>query len=54
MKPFEDEKLRELYGSHREYVEQIVVRADELVDEGWLLSADAEAIKAEAMATPIL
>jgi hypothetical protein len=53
MEPFSEEKLRQLYGTHDHYVEQVRVRADELVKDGWLLASDIEAVEAEATAAPV-
>jgi hypothetical protein len=50
MEPFDHDKLVNLYGTHGGYVERVSIRADELVDEGWLLAAGAETIKADAAA----
>ena len=50
MKPFDSDKLLHLYGTHDGYVERVCTRADELVDEGWLLAAGAETIKKDAAA----
>jgi hypothetical protein len=50
MEPFDHDKLVNLYGTHQRYVERVSIRVDELVDEGWLLAAGAEAVKADAAA----
>jgi hypothetical protein len=51
--PFDQAKLTELYGDHATYARRVADRADELVAGGWLLPAQAEAIKADAAAVAI-
>lgn len=47
---FSPEQLEALYGDHGTYVEQVSERADELVDEGWVLERFADRLvdRAEA------
>jgi len=46
--PFSAEKLRELYGSKREYVRRFEARLDELERQGWSLPVYREALLADA------
>jgi hypothetical protein len=46
--PFAKEKLRSLYLDPADYVGRFDRRLKELVDEGWLLTADAEEMRREA------
>jgi hypothetical protein len=46
--PFDAQKLRLLYDDKASYVEQFHRRLDELVQEGWLLADDADAMRQEA------
>lgn len=48
--PFSTETLVDLYGDHETYVERVDRRLCELVDDGWLLEADADALREEAAA----
>jgi hypothetical protein len=50
MVPFSREKLAALYGTPEELVRRVSRRAQELVEEGAVLAADAEEIEAEAAA----
>jgi alpha/beta hydrolase family protein len=47
---FSRETLDSLYGTHGRYVSRVVRRANELAREGWLLPADARAVRQEAAA----
>jgi hypothetical protein len=49
--PFSDAKLRELYGSQREYLRQFEARLRELEREGWSLPVYRETILADAAKT---
>jgi hypothetical protein len=49
-KPFDATKMRQLYGTPENYTQQFNRRLDELIEEGWLLPADREALAAEAAA----
>ena len=46
--PFSADKLRELYGSKREYVRRFEARLDELERQGWSLPVYREALLADA------
>jgi hypothetical protein len=46
--PLEPGLLEKLYRDHADYVGRFDKRVDELVDEGWLLPADADEMRAEA------
>jgi Alpha/beta hydrolase domain len=46
--PLDPEVLRALYGDKAGYLERFSRRVDELVDQGWLLPDDAEAMRREA------
>jgi hypothetical protein len=47
------EQLAALYPSHGAYVSQVVRRTQELVQQGWLLEADAQVIRNEAAASQV-
>jgi Alpha/beta hydrolase domain len=47
---FSTEKLRALYQNHGGYVNKVVVRSQALERHGWLLPADARAVRREAAA----
>jgi hypothetical protein len=42
-----------MYRDHKEYVERFSRRVDELINEGWLLPADAAEMRAEAEEAPV-
>ena len=44
MRPFGDDTLVALYGTHRRYLDLVRERAAALVAEGWLLPADADEV----------
>jgi hypothetical protein len=46
--PFSTEKLAHLYRDHATYIRCFNARADELVEEGWLVPAQIDQIKREA------
>jgi hypothetical protein len=46
--PFSAAKLRELYGSQREYLRNVEARLDELERQGWSLPVYREALLADA------
>jgi hypothetical protein len=46
--PFDPSKLRALYRDPAGYFERFNHRLDELIDQGWLLAADAEEMRSEA------
>jgi hypothetical protein len=46
--PLPEDTLSRLYRDHDDYVDRFNRRLDELVEEGWLLTQDAEAMRAEA------
>lgn len=48
--PFDQAKMKALYGDHASYVARFDRRLDELIKEGWFLSEDAADMRAEAMA----
>ena len=53
MRPFGDDTLVALYGTHRRYLDLVRERAAALVAEGWLLPADSgEVIAAAEMSEP--
>ena len=45
--------LAALYPSHGAYVNRVVRRVQELVQQGWLLAEDAQAIRNEAAAAQV-
>jgi hypothetical protein len=49
--PFSQAKMRELYGSQREYLRKFEARLDELEREGWSLPVYRETILADAAKT---
>jgi hypothetical protein len=49
--PFSQAKLRELYGSKREYLRKFEARLDELEREGWSLPVYRETILADVAKT---
>jgi hypothetical protein len=51
--PLPSETLEDMYGDHNEYVELFSRRVDELINEGWLLPADATEMLAEAEGAPV-
>jgi hypothetical protein len=51
--PLPSETLKELYRDHQDYVDRFSRRVDELISEGWLLSADASEMRAEAEGAPV-
>jgi len=51
--PFSKEKLRELYGSKREYLRRFEARLDELEREGWSLPVYRETILADVAKTEL-
>jgi hypothetical protein len=46
--PFDHELLKELYGNHGNYVNQVVREVNELVKDRWVTKEDGEKIKTEA------
>ena len=51
--PFDPDKLLDLYPTHDDYVDAFTAAADEAVDAGFLLRADAEAMVAVAGASDV-
>jgi hypothetical protein len=50
--PLPSETLKGMYRDHKEYVERFARRVDELINEGWLLPADAAEMRDEAEEAP--
>lgn len=44
-RPFTEEKMRQLYGSARHYVELVNRRVDRMVRDGWVMAQDADLMK---------
>jgi hypothetical protein len=51
--PFDAAKLRALYGTHEHYVRLVSAAVDTAVRAGFLLSADASAVRAEAASSQV-
>jgi hypothetical protein len=50
---FPPEKLASLYDSHDDYVRKVTAVVEELEQQGWLLPADARAVREEAAGSDI-
>jgi hypothetical protein len=48
--PFDATKMRRLYGTPQTYARRFNERLDEMIAQGWFLSADADGMRAEAAA----
>jgi Alpha/beta hydrolase domain len=51
--PLRSETLKDMYRDHQDYVERFSRSVDDLINEGWLLPADADEMRAEAEAAPV-
>lgn len=52
--PFDDATLRNLYGTHENYVQQVAIAANNNVRQGFLLQEDADKLVAEAQKSDVL
>ena len=51
---FDTELLRELYGTHENYVRQVIARTNELIEDRWVTREDGHKIMIEAARSDIL
>jgi hypothetical protein len=51
--PLSSETLKGMYRDHQDYVDRFNRRVDELINEGWLLPADADEMRDEAESAPV-
>jgi hypothetical protein len=51
--PLPRETLKDMYRDHQDYVERFSRSVNDLINEGWLLPADADEMRAEADAAPV-